>query len=297
MRWLFTILSVSHIKFKNFSSFNTNIIRRILKLSWPLSIQSFTWIVYSQIDRLLIGYYMAPRHVGIYVASFSIVLLLSFLPQAFSFQALPMFSKISSSDDQSTYKLAYQKISKVLFFVSFPLLVLITMFSKEILSILYGKEYISGALALAILNLGYFSRCISGPATESLISMGKTQGPMISTLVGCILNTILNIVLIPKFGISGAAVATSVSVFTAQLIVAYINYRYVAIVPFDLSYIIWATTCVALGAAVYFLHRHLSFTWLILDIASSCTVYLLISYSILYFVYLQLFNNKNKQKV
>lgn len=282
---LITVLAALRIKPVKFLSVDVKIVREIIKLSWPLSIQSFIWIIYSQIDRVFIGYFLSPSQVGIYVASFSIVLLLSFLPQAFSYQALPTFSKLFSKNDKSAYKLTYQKVSKVLFLVSFPLLVCISIFAKEIITVLYGNDYIDGALVLVILNIGYFSRCIIGPASESLVTIGKTQKPMIATLAGCIANVILNLLLIPRFGIYGAAIATSISVVLSEIFMGFFNYKFLHIIPFDFSYVIWATICIGLIPAVSFLYTHLNMGWYILDIALCCTIYLIISYSILYFLF------------
>lgn len=252
----------------------------LIKLSWPLMLQSLVWIIYTRIDRIFIGYYMQSREVGIYGAACAIAGLLSMIPQSFSFLSLPVFSKFMADNSLIDLKTAYKKITELMFMISLPIFICLIFLSKDILTILYGTEFSSGSTALLIVSGGILSRCLIGPASDALIGAGKTKAPLISLTTGCVSNVLLNIFLIPKYGINGAATATCISMFIARFTIALLNYRYLKIVPVSASHFIWSTICLLLIPVIVFLRKvpsgHIFF-----DISISGIVYLMINYILL----------------
>ncbi|MCK4820743.1 polysaccharide biosynthesis C-terminal domain-containing protein, partial [bacterium] len=240
------------------------------------------WIIYSQIDRLSIGYFLSPVEVGVYGAAWSIVALLLFIPQAFSFLALPIFSKLFSKQSITELREIFKKIAKTMFEISLPILLCVIIMSKDILTILYGKDYAVGATALSILGLGVFSESILGPAADCLVGAGKTRAPLIATSVGCLVNIILNILLIPIYGIIGAALATCTGMLLSRFVMGYFNYLHLRIFPFDYKYIYWITICICLTPIIVFLNKNVHLKFLFLKTFILISIYLTISYSLLY---------------
>jgi O-antigen/teichoic acid export membrane protein len=95
------------------------------------------------------------------------------------------------------------------FSLNFLLFVLI--YNQEILTI-FGQEYIVGGIVLIILTFGQFINASVGPTGTILIMSGKQNYEVFNSIAICIMNIILNIILIPRFGIEGAAVATASSI-------------------------------------------------------------------------------------
>jgi O-antigen/teichoic acid export membrane protein len=213
----------------------------LFKQSWPLMMQSLVWIIYTRIDRLFIGYYLESREVGVYGAAGAIAGLLTLIPQSFSFLALPMFSKFMANESLLVLRVVYKKITALMFALSFPIFICLVFLSKDILIMLYGNEYSSGATALLIISGGILSRCLIGPATEALIGAGKTKAPLISLSLGCTSNILLNVLLIPSYGINGAAIATCISMYVARLTIAWFNHKYLKIIPISGSQFVFTS--------------------------------------------------------
>lgn len=218
--------------------------RALLKLSWPLIIQDFVWIIHISIDRFSIGYFLTSGELGIYSAASAIAGLLSIIPQSFSFLSLPVFSKLISNNSRREFQTTYNTITTMMFVLSLPIFICLTFLAKDILILLFGTEYSSGATALIIIAVGVLSRCITGPAPDALIGAGKTKAPLISLSIGCVVNLIFNVILIPKFGINGAALATCMGMLTSRLIIASLNYKYLKVIPINKYNFIWVFICV-----------------------------------------------------
>ena len=264
--------------------YDNDITPKLIKLAWPLSLESFVWIIYSQIDRLLIGYFLSPVDVGVYGAAWSIAALLSFIPQSFTFLALPIFSNFMSKNRIADLKTAFNKLAKTMFGISLPILICLMVLSKEVLIILYGIEYSTGSIALSILALGVFSECIMGPVSECLVSAGKTRAPLIATSIGCLINIILNILLIPKYGIIGAAVGTFTAMFLSRLVLGYFNYLYLRIFPINYAYFCWLVICLSLTPVIIYLNNNIHLEVLMIKAFILIAVYLFISYTLLWFI-------------
>lgn len=253
----------------------------LFKLSWPLMLQSFVWIIYTRIDRLFIGYYLQSREVAVYSAATSIAGLLSMIPQSFSFLSLPLFSKFVADESLIDLRVVYKKITALMFAISLPIFICLAFLSKDILNLLYGTGYTSGATALLIVSGGILSRCLIGPASDSLIGAGKTKAPLISLTAGCVSNILLNVILIPKYGINGAAIATCISMFISRFTIAWFNYKYLRIVPISGSHFAWTIFTCGLLMPVFFLLKNASSGHLFVDISVSGIVYLLVNYLLL----------------
>lgn len=255
----------------------------LFKLSWPLMLQSFVWVIYTRMDRIFIGYYLSSEDVGVYGVAAAIAGLLSMIPQSFSFLSLPVFSKFVVEKSFVHLRTTYQKITTIMFVITLPIFISFVFLSKDILTLLYGSDYSSGGTALLIISGGVLSRCLIGPASDALIGAGKTKAPLISLATGCLSNIFLNILLIPRYGINGAAVATCSSMLISRVIIAWFNYRYLKIIPISGSYFIWLIICVLI-VPVFILQDKASSGYLFLDVSLSGMVYLLVNYLILFFV-------------
>jgi O-antigen/teichoic acid export membrane protein len=101
---------------------------------------------------------------------------------------------------------------------TFPILIAVLISPEHILNILFGSRYLDAAVPLQILALGYFLPICMGPNNALLTSLGKSKMVMVNSIVVYGMNVCLNLVLIPSFGIIGAATATAVSLIAHRLI-------------------------------------------------------------------------------
>src|SRR3989338_3462693 len=96
--------------------------------------------------------------------------------------------------------------------MAFPLFVMIFAYPSSIITLLFGESYTGAASSLSILIIGYFFITAFGLPEWGLRTFNKTKFLWVVTLIGFLLNIILNVMLIPVYGIAGAAIAATISI-------------------------------------------------------------------------------------
>lgn len=192
---------------------------RLLRFGVPL-IFTMTFItVMKSIDRILIGYYMDPSHVGIYSVASGIPWMIGSMMAPVSIVLLPTFSERKAEGRSS--KVLLREIFSFLIFVSIPMILLLILFSGDILGFVYGGDYPLGATVLSIASFeilffgGYVLFRTSVQAAERTGVMAMGIG------AAALLNIMANIILIPLMGMEGAAVGTLLSFILLFLFMIY----------------------------------------------------------------------------
>ena len=112
----------------------------------------------------------------------------------------------------------------MVFWTSIPALLTICLFPSFILGI-FGSAFKDGVYALLMLSFGYFLASIFGSAGHLLQMTGKHKLHLYLILSATIINIILNIVLVPVYGMNGAALSTMVSMVFARLLMVIFVYK------------------------------------------------------------------------
>jgi O-antigen/teichoic acid export membrane protein len=187
-----------------------------LKDSWPFIISGIAVVVYTRIDSVMLGQMLGNKSVGIYSVALRISEIWYFIPMTIVASAFPSIiaSKLTSEE---VYINNFKKLFRVLFLIAFFIAVCTTLFAKITIALLYGDKYIESASLLIIQTWsGIF--VFLGVAGGRWFLAENLQGLLIyRTILGAITNIGLNIVLIPKYGIHGAAFATLISQAVANL--------------------------------------------------------------------------------
>ena len=106
------------------------------------------------------------------------------------------------------------------------------LFPGAIINLLFGKEYIIAETALRILAVGTFIACSTIYVSDNLLSMkGKSKLIMINILVAAILDLLLNILLVPKYGINGAAMSATITQILLGTALIIDTKYYLSIIP------------------------------------------------------------------
>jgi O-antigen/teichoic acid export membrane protein len=159
----------------------------------------------------MLGYFKTASDVGIYNAVHSTAALMFILPAAFISLFLPVITELFSKRKINEIKDIFRKVSKWIFFVSFPVFLIMFFFSEHIINIIFGQNYITGATALSILVFGYLIHSFTHTAGNILSMKKKTKHIFMITFIFGISNILLNYFFIPIWGINGAAIATTTS--------------------------------------------------------------------------------------
>ncbi|MDD5178614.1 MAG: flippase [Candidatus Nanoarchaeia archaeon] len=207
--------------------------KELLTYSVPLTISTILMLFVLWMDTIMIGFFRTMSEVGIYNAVMPTSQLMHIFTMAVVGLFLPVLSSLYSADSLEEISSLYKTVIKWVAMINIIPLFIFIFFPSQVLSILFGAEYSIGGTSLLILSIGFFIYSFSLIAYQILIIFKKTNWVMWISLITMLINFILNYVLIPKMGIDGAAIATSVSFVILALIMFVCSHRLVQKSPLD----------------------------------------------------------------
>ena len=184
--------------------------KNIFKVSFPMLLTSSMALVMGWTDIVMLGMFRSESEVGVYSVLVKLASLTSISLLAVNSIAAPKFAELYSKKDMLGFKKVAQSSTKMIFFSSLPIILILSLFSKHILSI-FGDEFIIGYVALWILMAGQTISAMSGSVGVILNMTGNEIVFQKLTFFMTILNIIFNIFLIPEYGIIGASLSTMIS--------------------------------------------------------------------------------------
>ena len=202
-------------------SIDFNIWRYFLKESFPLAFYGILLSLSNRMDVLMLSWMKGDAEVGYYAAAFRLILPLSFIPVALVVSLLPVISKLYHEKDETLSRI-YQFSLKIMFCLSIPIAVLIYTASERIIDIIYTSRYYPSTAGLKILIISQIFLFLNVIMNHFIISIGKQLKGLYVVGGMVIINFILNIFLIPKYGLVGASLATVITEFSA--LIMWINF-------------------------------------------------------------------------
>lgn len=187
----------------------------LLKQAWPLTLSGIVIMMYMRLDQIMIGEMIGDLGVGLYSVSTRFTELWYFIPSIFATSFFPKLVEKFNLNKNNYYELCL-KLLKLLFAISFSIAIFFTFFSDFIINFLYGKEYAMSVFALQVSIWTGVSVFWGVAAGNMLVIENLNKHNLIKSIQGLLLNVLLNMVLIPKYGINGAAIATLISQFYAS---------------------------------------------------------------------------------
>lgn len=182
----------------------------LLKDSWPLMLSSAFIFIYTRVDQVMLKFITNNFNVGVYDAAARISEIWYFIPSLIISSIFPAIinSKMVGSGffEQRMTKL-YSLMFYMALLVAFP----VTFFSHFIIRTLYGNDFIQAAGVLSIYVWAAMPVFLTIALNTYLLAENKTMISFWGSAIGMVVNVLLNIWLIPLYGIYGAASATLIS--------------------------------------------------------------------------------------
>jgi len=183
----------------------------LLKVSIPLMFAQSVQFVMSWTDKLMLGSMATLEEVGIYHTAFKLSMFAAVALMSINSIASPKFAEMFANNDMIGLKKIVRQSTKMIFWTSVPLVVVFFMFPEFLLG-LFGKEFEVGVTAFIFLSCGKLFSSFSG-SVGNILQMTGNQNILAKILLfAAILNIVLNLYLIPKYGINGAALASMISI-------------------------------------------------------------------------------------
>ncbi|MFW6230137.1 MAG: flippase [Halanaerobium sp.] len=221
--------SIKHIKCEMFDFSN------YFKFSIPLLFIGLLYYLISNIDKLMLGYFSTSDQVGIYTVSSKIAVLAIFILQAVNNIFAPIISELVEKKSFFTLEKLLKSTTKWIFCFSINFLGFVFVFRYDILKI-FGEEYVYAGSVLVVLTFAQFVNAAVGSTGMVLVMSGNQRYETYNSIGVCVLNIILNIILIPKYGVLGAGIATATAIFAINILKLIEVYNIFKFHPYYLEY-------------------------------------------------------------
>ncbi len=239
----FILMIIAFLKMKSFikgmSYKNASTVKlvNIFKISLPMFVTTSTFLIMSIIDRVMIGFFKSSYEVGIYSVALKLATLNSMVLASVNTIIAPKFSELFWSNKIDELNKIVNFSSKLIFYLSLPVLLVYFLIPRYILS-LFGKKFSAGYLALIILSLGQFINSLSG-SVGNFLNMTNNQKTFRNImLISLGVNFFLNYILIPRYSYNGAAIATAISMILWNIVsLTVVKKRYGIYVGFKPTFI------------------------------------------------------------
>lgn len=201
-----------------FSGYRLEIAKHILPLILMFSI-IVSSSIYSLLDTTMLGIMRGDSEVGLYSAASKLTRLIVQLTTAMCTVFVPRLSYYLGNKKRNLYQNLATQSSNIISIIAIPCAVGLFMFSKQAILLYSGKEFLAADMAMKILAINFFFSAMDGfLGWQILVPNNKDKILFIATIVGAASDFILNILWIPKWGVSGAALATLVAEFSVFII-------------------------------------------------------------------------------
>jgi O-antigen/teichoic acid export membrane protein len=198
----------------------------LLKISIPLMFAQSVQFIMAWTDKLMLGAIDTPNvvngittnieEVGVYYIAFKLSMFAAVALMAINSIASPKFAEMFAKNDMEGLKKVIHQSTKMIFWSSAPLVIIFFIFPEFFLG-LFGEEFKIGVTAFIFLSFGRLISSFSGSVGNILQMTGNQNIYAKILLFGAILNVLLNLILIPRHGINGAAIASMSSLIVWNL--------------------------------------------------------------------------------
>lgn len=201
------------------------LIVKIIDESKYLWFSFVSFLIYTQTDRLMINHYLGVEEVGVYTIGMQLSNILAILIGPIQNSLFPKFLELYRNDYQKYYN--FYKLTNTIITQFYLIITLISIIVvKYTFKYVYSGQYDGAILIYSILAFSVFIKANGSLQTSHMTIKNITKKSFYKTLVSLILNIILNILLIPKYGINGAAIATLITQFIALFLIDFFIKEY-----------------------------------------------------------------------
>lgn len=198
--------------------FDREIAYGFLRSAWPLVLVAVSAFLYTRIDQVMIKEMLDAEAVGQYAAAVKVSELLYFIPAIIVSSYFPKIVEARRSDTQE-YLGVLEGLYRLVVWIAIPIAISMSLLSEVIIGLLYGEQYQDAHEVLSILAWAIILVSVGSVFVKMLYVEHLETRYLYKSLVGVVMNVLLNLFLIPMYGIVGAAIATLMTLLS-------INYLY-----------------------------------------------------------------------
>lgn len=185
--------------------------KELVLFGLPLMAADIGGRVMGYTDTLMLTYFSSLSEVGIFNVILPSALFFIQISSSISAIIFPISTELHFRKDVTKLARGISLLHRYCFALVIPLIFALFAFADQFLLLFFGQKYVSGALAFRILLIGCMFFVLASVNNVIISSMGRPKEVTKIILFSALLNVLLNVILIPRFGISGAAGATAIA--------------------------------------------------------------------------------------
>jgi O-antigen/teichoic acid export membrane protein len=191
--------------------------RGFWRFTAPRAVAALAQITIQRLDIVLVAILRGPAEAAIYTAATRFLVAGQFINAAISMAAQPRFAELFTIGKRREVNSVYQATTAWLMLLTWPLYLLAIIFGPEVLTV-FGHSYRAGASVMAILGAAMLLATACGQVDMVLIASGRSSWSLMNGLFAVAANVGLDLVLIPRYGIAGAAIGWAVAIALTNVV-------------------------------------------------------------------------------
>lgn len=221
--------------------------REFWSFTAPRAVAAVAQLLLQRLDIVLVAALRGPVDAAIYTAATRFLVVGQFVNQALIAPSQPRLSALLAARDFERTRQMYQTSTSWLVLLVWPMYLGVAVLAPSYLAV-FGSGYRSGLSVVTLLCLAMLFASGAGYVDVVLLMLGKTKWNLATTLVALSVDVVLDVILIPRIGIVGAAIGWCAAIVAANLVPGLLVYRLLGVHPFarpNLISMVVAATCFA----------------------------------------------------
>ncbi|WP_298500656.1 flippase [uncultured Methanobrevibacter sp.] len=206
---IYTVLVINNKIIKPRFSFDLSFYKKLILAGIPFALTGIFYTIYYSIDIVMITHFTSTYFTGLYNSAYKLINVLTLFYSIYSSVIFPVMSKLFV-DEKDMLHFSFVKSIKYLSLVTIPIAVFTFFYGYDIINI-YGSEYAEAGAVLKILIWTVCFLFVNGACSLILNASHKEYSVTKIYSMAAIFNVILNLILIPKYSVFGASIATVLS--------------------------------------------------------------------------------------
>lgn len=261
---------------KIFNNFDKKLVKEMINASWPFAMVGVAGSIMLNTDVVMLGWFTTVTNIGYYSAAQRGILLLYLIPALIATASFPTLIKLAKTDKKVFADILVKSL-KLIFLMAFPIVIGGIITAPKLLALVFGPEYLPTTATFRLLLITILINFPTMLIANSLFAYEKRKDFLKYSFLGTGSNIIFNLILIPPFGIEGAAIST---IFTQLASNSFIWIKLKQTNPFAIAnqLIKIITASAIMGLAVWMIYN-----WnlhVIITIITGIVVYLVALYAL-----------------
>jgi O-antigen/teichoic acid export membrane protein len=187
------------------------------RFTLPRGLALLAQVTIQRIDIVLVAIMRGPAEAAVYTAATRFLVAGQFGIQAIGNASQPRFTEMFTQGDLQGARRVYQATTAWLILLTWPMYLLTIIFGPQILAV-FGHSYRAGAGVMVILGLAMLLLTGCGLVNMVLVTTGRSSWSLVNGLLALVVNVGLDVLLIPRYGIAGAAIGWAAAIAVSNLL-------------------------------------------------------------------------------